>query len=368
VPAEILETIMNESTRRLCASLVVSGAFMFPWGVPPASAQPQVDPAAYRAAKTAAIATFLDKTKPTGDRLAAVAKMGYPEEKTTQALLGVGADPAEESAVRLAAFGRAEFNDAWFDAAMKILESPTDGDEEMDEKLLVLLGKRLTFTPPPAMRQRWQGALRNLLDDNRSRVRVQAYETLASDHDTLAVSRLSDALRTRQNVPVPVPTAINLLDMDGPMNHIEVLRPYLDDPDAATRAQAVHALGVDSRSRDKIVQYARDPKAPLEVRLHALRGLARQGASFPEVAIPLVEDSRADPRVRQEAMKQTVGVMNYNKIPAATQIRFADVVDRVAAGRNLVNDADRALASEAKDVRAYLVRGFPEIKRHYENR
>jgi len=134
------------------------------------------------------------------------------------------------------------------------------------------------------------------------------------------------------------------------------------------RAQAAHALAIDSKSREKIVQYARDPKAPYEVRLHALQGLARQGASFPEIAIPLVDDARTDPQVRREAMKQTVGVMNYNKIDVETQIRFADVVDRIASEKNLLTDADRSLSAEAKDVHAYLVRAFADIKRHHENR
>jgi hypothetical protein len=293
--------------------------------------------------------------------------MGYPEERTSQALIAVGADATEETAVRLAAFGRARSGERWFDAALTVLESQTDGDETMDSELIVQLGKRMTFRQTPEMRQRWQAAMRRLLDDPRASVRLQAYRTLVANHDTLAVSRISDSLRDRQNVPVPVPEAVAMLDLDGPMNHVEVLRLYLEDPDLAVRAQAALALGIDDNSRATLVRYATDERTPVEVRVHALRGLARVGRSFPDVAIPLVENQRTNSRVRQEAMKSMVGVLNYNQIDAKTKIRFFDVLSTLAVDPQLLNVND-GLGSEAKEVQAYLIRAFPEVKRHHENR
>lgn len=319
---------------------------------------PQADVAALQKDRLTARTTFLDRTQPVATRLAAIQRMGYPDDKTFAALLDIARDPSQPSLIRTAAFKRHKFDQAYFDAAMKTLADPADGDEALDTSLILDVGQRITFRSPPEVRQQFQGVLRTLLDDKRPRVRLQAYRVLVASHDTVALNRLSESLRTGTNVPVPLSEAINLLNEDGPVSYIAVIRPYLDHADSAVRAQAARALSVDPQSRPRIAAMARDVGAPTEVRLLALRALAREDESFPEYAIGIVANAKDNPRVREAAMSAMVGRMNYKTVNAASQVRFAAAVRGIAAEPR----ADKALQSAAAELHAYLVKTFPAVR------
>ena len=319
---------------------------------------PAVDVQALRQEKAAATATFLNKTQGVQPRLAAIAKMGYPETKTFEALLEIGRDTAENSAIRKAALHRHRFDEKYFAVVTKILEDPSDGDEDLDANLVLDLGQRVTFRAPAEVRQRMQVVLRKLLDDQRARVRLQAYRVLVASHDATAINRLTESLQAKRNFPVPLPEAINLLNDDGPVSHIVAVRPYLDHADPAVKAQAARVLSVDPQSRAKIVAFVRDPRTPREVRLLALRALAREDEKFPDYAIPLVQDAQGDPQVREMAMQTLTGRMNNNKVDARSQVRFAEAVKRVSSE----NRGDKKLQSAASELHAYLVKTFPAVK------
>ena len=121
---------------------------------------------------------------------------------------------------------------------------------------------------------------------------------LVANHDPVAVNRLSESLRRRTNIPIPIDEAIELLDLDGPINHLGVLRPFLSDRDGRVRARAARALAADSQSRGSIVQMALDPQQPEEVRRFALRGLAREDERYGSYAIEIIESPREDGDVR----------------------------------------------------------------------
>ena len=128
---------------------------------------PQANVEALQQERQRAIATFLDRSQPVKVRLAAIERMGYPDAKTFAALLEIGKDSKENSAIRTAALRRHKFDEAYFDAVTKILEDPADGDENLDTNLVLDLGQRITFRSPPAAQQRFQAVLRKLLDDKR---------------------------------------------------------------------------------------------------------------------------------------------------------------------------------------------------------
>ena len=320
--------------------------------------QPAVDVEVLRQEKASATATFLNKTQGVQARLAAMAKMGYPETKTFEALLEIGRDTAENSAIRKAALHRHRFDEKYFAVVTKILEDPVDGDEDLDTNLVLNLGQRVTFRAPAEVRRRMQVVLRKLLDDKRDRVRLQAYRTLVASHDAIAINRLSESLQAKKNFPVPLPEVINLLNEDGPVSHIVAVRPYIDHADPAVKAQAARALSVDPQSRAKIVAFVRDPRTAREVRLLALRALAREDEKFPEYAIPLMQDAQGDPQVREVAMQTFTGRMNNNKVDARSQVRFAEAVKRVSSE----NRGDKKLQSAASELHAYLVKTFPAVK------
>ncbi len=362
-PTEIAQSIdrhEKESCRMRPDLPIVASAVLtvLAIAIPVFAQPPQPDVEALRQERQRATATFLDRSQPVEARLAAIERMGYPDEKTQIALLEIGRDGTQNSAIRAAAFRRHTFDEPFFDAVLKILEDPADGDEDLDTRLVLELGKRITFRSPPVVQQRFQAVLRGLLDDTRPRVRLQAYRVLVATHDSVAINRLSEALRTRTNVPVPLSEAINLLNDDGPVNHIGVLRPYLDHPEAAVRAQAARALSVDPESRPRIAAIAQDARAPLEVRLLALRALAREDDNFPEYAVAIVVDVNENPRIREAAMRAMAGRMNYKAVDQKLQIRFATAVKAIASEPR----ADKALQSAAAELHAYLLKAFPIVR------
>lgn len=324
------------------------------------------DPEAYREAKHVATATFLDRNRPQEERLEALKDLGYPDDSTFAALLVVGTDRSQSDTIRLEALKRLQYDDQYLAAVLKILEDPGDGSEEMDAALIENLSRRVTFVPPAKDRQRIQSVFRTLLGDKRDKVRLYAYRAAVSNHDLVAINLLAESLRDGQNVPIPLADAIDLLDFDGSVNHIGTLRPYLDHADSHVQAKAARALAVDPESRPVIVEMARSSRTPEEVRLNALRALAREDPQFGSYAIPLVEDAKEDPRIRYAAMHEVVGRMNYNKVVPAEQVRFAQAVEKVAADKGLRTEDGLQLVASAQELHDYLKQVFPEIRSFYE--
>src|SRR5687767_11847328 len=91
-------------------------------------AQPKPNVDALRTERQAATATFLDRSQPVAARLAAIERMGYPDDNTQAALLGIGRDVTQNNAIRAAAFRRHKFDEPYFEAVLKVLDDPKDGD------------------------------------------------------------------------------------------------------------------------------------------------------------------------------------------------------------------------------------------------
>lgn len=333
-------------------------------------AQPVADGAGAqkREAQRAASRTFLDRTKPEKERIAAAPQIGWPDEKTFAALLAAGADRRESDAIRWEALHKHRFDDKWLNLVLKILDDPADGGEFLDWKLIEHLNRRATFKLPAEIRQRIQATWRKLLDDPRGQVRLGAYRVAVANHDPVAVNRLSEALRKRTRAPIPLDEAVDLLDLEGSINHLGALRPYLRHNDVKVRARAVRALAADTESRPYIVEQATSKGAPREVRLNALRALAREDARFGSYAIPLLENAGEELEIRYAAMHEYAGRMNYSRTEAAEQIRFAVAVEKLAADKGLKGDAAGKIQGEARELHNRLKTAFPEIRKHYEGR
>lgn len=329
---------------------------------------------AYRAAKEAATKIFLDPDQPKAARLEAAAGLGYPEDETFAAMLEIGADSAVDDEIRWAALRHHRFNEGYLEVVLGILGDPDDGGAELVADLIEDLSRRTTFRLPAPIEQKILATLRKLLDDPRQRVRLSAYRVLVAGHDTVAVNRLAESLRqgeapeNEDSVPIPLDEAIDLLNIDGSVFHVGALRPYLDHEDPRIRAQAAQALAVDPRSRPRIVALATSPEADEEVRLSAIRSLAREDDRFAGYAIELVDNREESPTIRHAAMKAFAGRMNYRQVADEDQIRFAEAVERLLAERELArSEGGRELQGEAKELLAYLQEAFPAIERHYAN-
>jgi hypothetical protein len=333
------------------------------------AAQPKKpDAAALKQARIVATATFLDRAQPKDKRLAAAKHLGFPDEKTMTALLKIAADKTENQEIRAAALGRHPYNEKYLDAVLKILTDPKDAGEELNARLIEDLARRTTFARIPSDRKRVQTVLRKLLGDPRDKVRLQVYRTLVSMHDTEAINRLSQSLKKPKEVPVPLAEAIELLDLDGSIYHIVVLRPYLNHADPHIQGLAARSLAVDAKSRPKIVELAKNRKTPNAVRLPAIGALARTDEQFAQYALVLLENAKEDLKVRYALMDAFVGRMNYHKVAPAQQVRFAVAVEKLAADKSLTTDDGRKTRAAAQQLLVYLQQAFPEVKKHYEKR
>ncbi len=328
--------------------------------------------AALRESKARATATFLDKAKPAAERIAAAGALRYPDDPTFTRLLAVGADKTEPDEIRLLALAHHRFDDRYLDVTLKVLDGAQDGGEVLDAGLVKDVSRRLTSRQSAPVLQRVQRTLRKLLRDPRAKVRLEAFRSLVGMHDPIAVNELDAAMRRGNDgaLPVPLTDAIELLHLDGAAKHIQALRPYLNHADPAVQGAAVHALALDPQSRAKIVELAQSPQAAPLVRQRALRGLAHEDPAFASYALPLVESSSEDSKVRLAAMKAFAGRMNYERVEADSQVRFAQAIERMVKeppppSRNL--DA-RQMRAEAQALFPHLQKAFPEVRKHYENR
>lgn len=326
------------------------------------------DPEAYREAKRNATAVFLDAKQPKEKRLEAAKHLGYPDERTMAALLEIAADQSQDDEVRWEAARRHPVDEKYLDAVLKILDDPRNGSEKLAANLVLDMSRRTTFRVDAPLRQRMQTVLRKLLKDPRDSVRLNAFRTLVASHDTVAVNQLADSLRRGQDIPIPLAEAIELLDLDGAVNHLSALRPYLKHADPRVQGLAARALAVDADSRPQIVALVKNRDTSEEVRRQALRGLARADDRFADYALPLLEDAGEKLAVRDAAMHAFAGRMNYGSVDAAAQIRFAKAVEKLAADNALRTGDGRKLKESAEQLFTYLRKAFPEVQKHYENR
>lgn len=320
-----------------------------------------------RTVKRLATETFLDSSKPTTDRLEAATKLRYPEAETFPELLRVGTDTTDDDSVRLVALKRCRYDDKYIDAVLTIIANLTES-ELLAAGLIEDITRRTTFRQPAALRQRLQGALRDRLSDPRDAVRLWAYRALVASHDQMAIDKLVESLRSGVGIPVPLPEAIDLLDIDGSAKHIVTLRPYLDNPDPAVRAQAARALAVDPESRPAIVNLASNIETPEAVRIKALRALSREDERFVDYAVKLMGNSKEVPDIRYEAMKAAMGRLNYHGEPNTTQINFALAVERLASEQGLITADGRDVGVEAKKLIPHLRKSFPAVRKYFERR
>jgi HEAT repeat protein len=312
-----------------------------------------------------ATAIFLERGRPETERLEAAKAVGWPDAKTFPRLLAAGTDRGESDAIRLQALlAHRRFNRQWLEAVLKILDDPSDGGALLDAGLIEELNRRASFRLPAEVRQRILTTWRKLLKDPRDRVRLAAFRVLAANHDPQAVNQLDESLRRGRDLPTPARDAIVLLDVNGAMNHITALRPYLSHSDPAVQAKAARALALDPDSRPRIVELATNPRTPEPVRLQALRGLAREDETYASYVLPLLENRQEDPDVRRAAMRHFAGRMNYQEVSPRDQIRFAEAVERISEERALGSEFQKA----ARDLLIYLRQAFPVVAKHYEGR
>jgi len=309
---------------------------------------------------------FLDSAQPLEERLKAADGLGYPDEATFVELLQVGRDSSDHDDIRALALQRARYDEGYIDTVLDIIADPAESDQ-LASNLIYDISRRTTFRQPADVRQRLQQALRERLTDSRDAVRLAAYRAAVSSHDALAIDQLVQSLRDGGPVPIPLSDAIELLDVDGPNKHLVTVRPFLADPNPAVQAQAARILSMDPDSRQHVVDLAFNSTTPREVRLNALRALAREDEQYMTYALRLMANRSEDADVRYAAMRGGMIRLNYHNEPADSQVNFAIGVQSLSAQSGVVTSEDLDVGSEAKRLIAHLRRYFPAVKKHFAN-
>ncbi len=333
-----------------------------------ANAAPTVvqDPVAYRAEKVNATETFIDASKPKGERIKAYPKLGYPDEETFTRLVQMGLDKNEDDQIRLLALQRARYDQKYFDAVLAILEDINNGGEILNAGLINDISRRTTFRHSADFRQRLQHALRDRLKDIRAQVRLAAYYALVPMHDVVAINNLIESLRSRNNIPIPVHTAIELLDVDGSAKHIVTIRPYLNSQDPLIQAQAARALAVDAKSRDQIISLVTNLELPPVVRENAIRALAREDEKFFAYALKLLSNKSDTPDMRLATMRASMGRINYHKVAGRVQVNFVRVVKSLSEEKGLKTQKGIDLTAEARHLYLHMRKRVPTVSKPFE--
>jgi hypothetical protein len=320
-------------------------------------------------AKEQATQIFFNAKLPTPERLAAAGKLGYPDKDTFVRLLELGRDKQQDDRIRWEALQRHPWSKDWVNVVLEILNDPENGGEYLDAKLVSSLSQKTVRLPNAEMRQSIQRTYRQLLDDNRDKVRESAYFVLVATEDSVALAKLVEGLKDGgAKCPVPLNLAIEMVDSAGATRHFNVLRPYLDHQDVKVKAEAARVLSADASSRPQIVNLIVNRETAEPVRVQALRGMGRFDEKFSSYAIPMIRNPEVPGVVRQAAMTSMVGQVNYKKLPEPVEIEFAQAVESFATDPNVTAADEANLRKLAAATLQNLQKSSPAIKRHYEKK
>jgi len=203
-----------------------------------------------------ALEVFLDRSQPTEERMRAGAEIGYvARSEDASALAEVLRDRNEPETIRVMAMKHAPayYRQTVLDEAIDIIQSPENGGPKLKEASVDKLVLLAQFSPHHHdSSAKIFNALRIALRSPSPPVREDAMSFLAVKNDPVAIRILEESLAEPDTALFSNPDAIRYLSMRDPRPHFETLRPFLADPDPATRDAAVRALRQDPESRLEI--------------------------------------------------------------------------------------------------------------------
>lgn len=329
----------------------------------------QVDSEAYRKAKEEATRVFFDSSASKQARLAAAEKLGYPEEPVFDRMLELGSNPGVDDDIRWEALRRHYFSPKWISAILRILDNPNDGGEKLNANLVTVLSQRTVTHLPAPTRQAIQRSFRGCLNDPRDALRRNAYLALVSAEDPVAITKLVDGLRNGgKSSPVPLESAIQMLDLAGATGHFNTLRPYLDHSNPIVQAEAARVLAADANSRAAILQLIADKKTPEGVRINGLRGMSRFDDQLPRYATSIIRDSTESIPIREAAIRAVAARINHKTVADEDQIRFVEAVENFAAEPQIQAAEDGKCRDRANKVLSYLKQSSATIRHYFRTR
>ena len=160
-------------------------------------------------------------------------------------------------------------------------------------------------------RQQISRILRRFINTPCSEVRDVALAVLVGSHDPEAVRFIKDSLSGKVEGCNLLPAnAISLLAFEDPVQHLNVIRPFLSSPDANVCVEAIRAVEFDPATRQTISQLLQDRGRPLEVRRAALKASERDMPTCLTTVNGLIMDANEAPELRLEAVNALAGIVS----------------------------------------------------------
>ncbi len=303
---------------------------------------------------------FTDRNQPKAMRLKALKSMLGEKEKVRGKVFPLIQNAQEDDDVRLEATRQVPLDKNLLEASDRILNDPRGGTVNFKANLLTEMARRATVEKNETAKQQVVAWARKNLSTHMDKLRLTSFQILVPSGDAEATKVLAEGLRNADKPPVPLAEGLHLLNLAGSAKHVDIMRPFLDHPDVKVRAQAAEGLSADRQSRGKIMEILMNPETPYEVREAALSPMAKNDPGFPRIAFKILGNSQESDKFRRAVVKAMVGRMNYQKVSAADQVRFARIVQSIIDQQKPTRMIIREPYSEVLD---YLVANFPAVKK-----
>ena len=225
-----------------------------------------------REKQTTSLATALDGSKTTRQRMAAFRKIGgISDPASAETALSIVSDPKANDGLRAAVLEKIS---AFFGKDESFLQRVTRivSDQGAPDKLRLAALRCLqmnSFSSPMflARRPAYIAALRSLIEDGNDKIRETAIEHLALNRDEYVQRRLIEGLENPKKKITKPELAVQYLAYDLHADHFPLLRKLASKPpNKKTRMEALRNLGADTESVDLLKSTFADKAEDAELR------------------------------------------------------------------------------------------------------
>lgn len=217
----------------------------------------------------------------------------------------------EPEALRVIAIRKAPAA-AILDSLLHVLEAvPADQRTELAVAAAQAVRVATVSEPGHDQRQHISRVLRRFINTPCNEVRDVALAVLVGSHDPEAVRFIKDSLAGQvEGCHLQPADAITLLAFDNPVQHLNVIRPFLNSPDPKVCVEAIRAVEFDPGSRPAIGQLLQDRQRPLEVRMAALNASEKDMSTCLVTVQTMIVDTSEVPELRAEALNSLAGIVS----------------------------------------------------------
>jgi len=194
-----------------------------------------------------------------------------------------------------------------------------------------------------------------MLEDPEYEFRLFAFTKLIIHGDARAQQKLIEGLQNPRVALLPAPTAIGILSMSLKKEFYPALYKILQQTkDAATRLEAIRALGFYKEARPKLIAISRDAGEQEEFRETALGALySGDRENIVAYALPIVSDMNAPLRLQLVAIQMAMDVrqsITYRR-KAVKADNFDLLIKRLSKDKNKDIQLQQMATKYVEDVR-----------------